>query len=341
MKKNAYSFLFAVVLAVAMISCNKAKITDIQLNRTSLVLDVGETGLLTVTVLPADAAEKTVTWESSDNNVATVDNGLVTAKTEGRSTVTVTTKDGNKTTRCIVTVKKPYSAEPEMVLVEGGTFTMGCTDGECESNEFPTRKVTLSSFKMAKYPVTQKQWIVIMGRTITEQAALAGQANLYGAGDNYPIHYVSWSDAQEFIQKLNASTGKNYRLPTEAEWEYAARGGEESKGYKYSGGNDIDTIAWYYNNSGQTKSVGTKAPNELGIYDMSGNVYEWCSDWYGPDYQTNSPQNNPIGPATGSNRVLRGGSWSAGASACRVSYRISNTPNFRKNDYGFRLVLVP
>ena len=163
----------------------------------------------------------------------------------------------------------------------------------------------------------------------------------YFKGDpNCPVEKVSWNDVQEYITKLNQLTGKSYRLPTEAEWEYAARGGAESKGYKYSGSHTLSYVAWYEDNSNsKTHPVGTKNPNELGIYDMSGNVYEWCSDWYGA-YSSNS-QTNPQGPSEGSNRVIRGGGWDSSARNCRVSIRSLDRADFRNYSLGFRLVLVP
>ena len=156
-------------------------------------------------------------------------------------------------------------------------------------------------------------------------------------GDNLPVEQVSWNDIQEFITKLNTMTGKTFRLPTEAEWEYAARGGNKSKGYKYSGSNTLDNVAWYTNNSSsKTHPVGQKQPNELGLYDMSGNVWEWCQDWYGS--YSSSSQTNPTGPSSGSYRVLRGGSWYHFARICRVSYRLNSDPDDRYNLNGFRLV---
>jgi formylglycine-generating enzyme required for sulfatase activity len=162
----------------------------------------------------------------------------------------------------------------EMILVRGGTFRMGDTDGQGGDNEKPVHNVTLRDFYIGKYPVTQKQWVQVMG---------SNHSNF--KGDDLPVEQVSWNNVQEIIKELNAKTGKKYRLPTEAEWEYAARGGNKSKGYKYSGSNDIDKVAWYADNSGnKTHPVGTKAPNELGIYDMSGNVWEWVNDKYGGKY---------------------------------------------------------
>ena len=218
-----------------------------------------------------------------------------------------------------------------MVYVEGGTFTMGASadDSEADVWEKPAHRVTVSSFYIGKYEVTQAQWKAVMGTN----------PSLF-KGDNLPVEQVSWNDVQEFIRKLNAQTGKTYRLPTEAEWEFAARGGNSSRGYKYSGSNDIGSVAWYKSNSNsQTHPVGTKAPNELGIYDMTGNVWEWCSDWYSSSYYSNSPSTNPKGPTSGSRRVLRGGSWFSSAGDCRVSSRVTCNLDSGRGDIGFRLVL--
>jgi formylglycine-generating enzyme required for sulfatase activity len=228
--------------------------------------------------------------------------------------------------------EKDAGVNIDMVAVKGGTFKMGCTSGQsdCDDDEKPVHSVTVDDFYIGKYEVTQAQWKAIMG---------SNPSHFDDCGSNCPVKKVSWKKVQEFIKKLNQKTGKNYRLPTEAEWEYAARGGSKSKGYKYAGSNSIGTVAWYNDNSGsETHPVGQKQPNELGLYDMSGNVYEWCSDWYG-DYSSSS-QTNPKGPSSGSNRVLRGGSWYYNARYCRVASRDSRIPNFSDyNRFGFRLVL--
>ena len=220
----------------------------------------------------------------------------------------------------------------DMIMVEGGTFTMGATSeqgNDAYNSEKPAHKVTLSDYYIGETEVTQALWQAVMGNN---PSSFKGSSN--------PVESVSWNDCQEFISKLNSLTGRTFRLPTDAEWEYAARGGIESKGYKYSGSNSIDNVAWYSSNSStKTHAVKTKSPNELGIYDMSGNVLEWCQDWYG-SYSSNA-QTNPKGPSVGSDRVLRGGSWSNGAMYCRVSLRISESPDFRFFKYGLRLVLVP
>ena len=219
-----------------------------------------------------------------------------------------------------------------MIAVEGGTFTMGATAEQASdaySDEKPTHQVTLSSYYIGKTEVTQELWQAVMG------------SNPSGfSGANLPVEKVSWEDCQIFIAILNELTGKYFRLPTEAEWEYAARGGSKSQGYKYSGSNTVDDVAWYpSNSSSKTHPVATKAPNELGIYDMSGNVLEWCSDWYSSSYYSSSSQYNPTGPASGSRRVYRGGSWGSSARLCRVSYRDYNGPSYRFYNLGLRLAL--
>ena len=217
-----------------------------------------------------------------------------------------------------------------MVYVSGGTFTMGATSeqgSDAYNDEKPTHSVTLSSFYLCKYEVTQALWQAVMGEN---------PSNL--KGDNLPVEQVSWDDCQTFITRLNNLTGKNFRLPTEAEWEYAARGGNRSRGYKYSGSNVLSDVAWYDDNSGdKTHPVGSKSPNELGLYDMSGNVREWCSDWYGT--YSSTAQTNPTGSSSGSLRVLRGGSWFSVARNCRSSSRHHDVPDGRFYLLGLRLAL--
>ena len=219
----------------------------------------------------------------------------------------------------------------EFALVEAGTFTMGATaeqGSDAYDNEKPAHQVTLTKdYYMGKTEVTQALWKAVMGN------------NPAGfKGDNRPVEQVSWNDCQEFIRKLNSLTGKTFRLPTEAEWEFAARGGNNSRHYKYSGSDNLHDVAWYYDNSSNTThDVATKQPNELGIYDMSGNVWEWCQDRYGA-YSSNA-QYDPAGPMSGSYRVSRGGSWVSVASYCRSSIRISSDPDGRGSYLGFRLCL--
>ena len=215
-----------------------------------------------------------------------------------------------------------------MVEVGGGTFTMGATSeqgSDAWDEEKPAHEVTLSDYYIGQTEVTQALWEAVMGSNPSDSK-----------GDNLPVERVSWDDCQVFIQKLNQLTGKQFRLPTEAEWEYAARGGRKSRGYKYAGGNNIDSVAWCDGNSGnETHPVATKQANELGIYDMSGNVLEWCSDWCG-DY-TSSSQSDPQGSSSGSFRVLRGGGCYNNARYCRVSYRSYGTLGYRINGLGLRL----
>ena len=218
----------------------------------------------------------------------------------------------------------------QMVEVRGGTFTMGATSeqgSDAYNDEKPAHSVTLSSYYIGKTEVTQELWQAVMG---------SNPSNF--KGDRKPVERVSWNDCQKFISKLNSLTGKKFRLPTEAEWEFAARGGIKSKGYKYSGSNTLADVAWNGDNSGyKTHDVGTKNPNELGLYDMSGNVWEWCNDWYG-NYSS-SPSNNPTGPGSGAFRVCRGGSWDHGARYCRSSDRGNGTLVNRINNLGLRLCL--
>jgi formylglycine-generating enzyme required for sulfatase activity len=234
--------------------------------------------------------------------------------------------------------------EPEMVTVQGGTTNLNNTT------------VTISTFTIGKYEITQKTWEYVMGYsgptddggTLSPTTIYLGARpnSTYGIGDNYPVYFVSYEDIVDiFLPRLNAITGKNYRLPTEAEWEYAAKGEQQTHNYRYSGSDGIGNVAWYNGNSYTTGTsygthiVGTKAPNELGIYDMSGNVWEWCNDWYGLTYPSGTT--DPTGASSGSNRVVRGGSWYYGAPYCTVSFRDTYTPSNRGNGLGFRLVLVP
>ena len=231
-----------------------------------------------------------------------------------------------------------------MVAVKGGTFTMGGTaeqGSDAQSDEKPTHQVTLSDYYIGETEVTQELWKAVMGTTIQEQAKKGtSDTSLYGVGNSYPMYYISWDDCQTFVKKLNRLTGKNFRLPTEAEWEYAARDGQKSRGYKYAGSNTLSDVAWYRDNSSsKTHPVKQKQANELGLYDMSGNVYEWCQDWYG-SYSSNA-QTNPTGPSSGSCRAARGGNWRSSASYSRVADRDYGSPDARDGGLGFRVVLLP
>ncbi|MBU4295114.1 MAG: SUMF1/EgtB/PvdO family nonheme iron enzyme [Desulfobulbaceae bacterium] len=218
----------------------------------------------------------------------------------------------------------------EFVWVEGGCFQMGDTFGDGDTDEKPVHEVCVDGFYMGKYAVTQGQWEKIMVSNPSE----------FKSGDDFPVENVSWDDTQEFIGKLNAQTGKKYRLPTEAEWEYAARSGGKKE--KYAGGNNAKAVAWYEDNSrGKTHRVGTKNANGLGLHDMSGNVWEWCQDWFDKGYYSSSPRNNPQGPSSGSYRVDRGGSWRSLPGGVRAANRDRGAPDYRLNYLGFRLVLPP
>ena len=202
-------------------------------------------------------------------------------------------------------------------------------DSEADNDEKPSHSVTLSGYRIGKYEVTQREWLAVMGSNPSRFK-----------GDNLPVEKVSWNDCQAFVQKLNNMTGLSFRLPTEAEWEFAARGGNRSIGYKYSGGDNIGSVAWYNGNSGSTTHpVGQKQGNELGLYDMSGNVLELCSDWEDNDYYSYSPSINPKGPSSGSYRACRGGDWSIDAGHCRVSSRSRIAPWDASGFLGFRLAL--
>ena len=217
----------------------------------------------------------------------------------------------------------------KMIPVEGGSFLMGSpyNDKYGLSREKPQHRVTLSDYYIGEAPVTQALWLAVMN---------ANPSRFKGA--NRPVEQVSWDDSQKFIRRLNLLTGRVYRLPTEAEWEYAARGGNRSQGYSYSGSNCLDSVAWYADNSeNETHDVMTKAPNELGLFDMSGNVWEWCDDWYG-DYSI-LRQTNPKGSSSGSERVYRGGNWFNSGMISRVTYRSGNSPSHTSSNLGLRLAL--
>jgi formylglycine-generating enzyme required for sulfatase activity len=261
--------------------------------------------------------------------------------------------------RIVLPCQPPPDFGIELISVEGGTFMMGSPEGSGYDWEKPQHQVTVSSFKIGKYEITQGQWQAVMCSNPAASSEDAAEWGSYGVGANYPVYYVSWNDIvgtygastvingvayyeNGFIYRLNRLTGKNYRLPTEAEWEYAARGGNQSKGYKYSGSDDINEVAWHRDNLPAqdpdkpgfgAQPVGTKAPNELGIYDMSGNVWEWCSDWW--SLYTSEPQTNPGGASDGSARVLRSGNDSDCHSADRSAY----SPAYRDDDIGFRIAL--
>jgi len=274
---------------------------------------------------------------------------LVTMPAWGQTTVIKRTPKSSQPAKKGSTSTKPVAQKPaeqkldrssierivqqliaNMVYVEGGTFTMGATSeqgSDPDGDEKPAHRVTVSSFSIGKYEVTQEEWKAVMG----------SNPSVF-KGAKRPVENVSWNDCLLFISKLNSMTGKRFRMLTEAEWEFAARGGNKSKGYKYAGSHTLDDVAWYDSNSSRsTHDVGLLAPNELGLYDMSGNVSEWCSDWkglYGSESQT-----NPSGPASGSYRVDRGGCWLSDAGLCRVSFRSNFTPGLGGRILGLRIAL--
>ena len=233
-----------------------------------------------------------------------------------------------------------------MVPVEGGTFTMGATleqGSDADEDEIPAHDVTLSDFYIGETEVTQGLWETVMGKNIRQQRDKAGPAwPVRGEGFNYPMYYINWDECQEFVGKLNVLLSeqlgeKQFALPTEAQWEYAARGGQRCEGYKCSGSHTAEKVAWYTENSSSyVHPVATKSPNRLGIYDMSGNVYEWCKDYYGK--YTDDLQTDPSGAPFGPDRVLRGGGWGSRSSFCRVSARNNNSPAYRGDYLGMRLV---
>ncbi len=225
---------------------------------------------------------------------------------------------------------------PEVVPVEGGTFQMG---GYVSEGEEPVHGVTVSTYAIGKYPVTAQQYrwfCAAVGRCIPDGI------DDWDCGDHTPIVDVTYDDAMDYCEWLCANFGGNWRLPTEAEWEYAARGGEQGGGFMYSGSDDLSIVGWFGGNvSGGAIGIGRKQANELGIHDMSGNVWEWCRDWYAADYYRVSPVLNPQGPLSGTQRVLRGGAWDEIPVACRVAYRGCRAPSERRSNSGFRVVRSP
>ena len=246
----------------------------------------------------------------------TITNQVTSSVASNSNTISISVKDG---------------VSIDMVKVEAGTFMMGATSEmkDPDIDEKPVHQVTLTNdYYMGKYEVTQALWEAVMGSNPSKYK-----------GDNLPVEMVSWNDCQEFISKLNSMTGRKFRLPTEAEWEYAARGGKKSRSYQYSGSSNISDVAWYDENCGSTtRAVGTKRPNELGIYDMSGNVWEWCHDWYS-SYSSLS-QMNPIGAISGACRVRRGGSWDNSVWYSRSSSRSYDTSDYSRINLGLRLALT-
>ena len=289
----------------------------------------------------SDQSWCTLSSSSGSNDGTIIVRVLENASIDSRSaSITVRTGNVSQTIAVMQAGAKPVDESTKtftvndicfkMIRVYGDTFMMGATSeqgSDTYDNEKPAHQVTLSSYYIGETEVTQALWQAVMG---SNPSFFSGMEN--------PVEQVSWDDCQEFIRYLNSLTGQNFRLPTEAEWEYAARGGNMSQGYKYAGSNTIDNVAWYVENSNEyTHKVATKTANELGLYDMSGNVWEWCQDWY--DSYNSSNQTNPTGPRSGDYCVCRGGCWNSSAVSCRVSLREADTPSKRRNIVGLRLAL--
>lgn len=320
--------------------------------QTSETVSTPATGTLLITSTPSRAFVRvdgeTVGITPLTLNYQRVGTCQVTFSADGYETVTKSvTVSAGKTATCNATLNEAAQQSTattavsyetftangisfNMVLVDGGTFMMGATSEQGKDasyDEKPAHQVTLSAYHIGETEVTQELWEAVMG---------SNPSNFKGA--NRPVETVSWDDCQTFISKLNALTGKNFRLPTEAEWEFAARGGNKSNRFKYSGKNTLGNVAWFRDNSAkETHPVMTKSANELGLFDMSGNVWEWCQDWYG-DYESSS-QTNPTGPSTGSYRVSRGGGWLNFARRCRVLFRAYGVPDSKGFNLGLRLAL--
>ncbi|MDR0574547.1 MAG: Ig-like domain-containing protein [Tannerella sp.] len=328
-------------------------VTGVTISPPALSLGTGGKSMLTAVISPANATNQAVSWTSDNTAVATVNSssGEVTGVTAGPATITVTTADGGKTATCPVTVTAFADFTDQwagnMVAVAGGTMTMPIGG---------TTVVNINSFYMGKYEVTQKIWETVV-KTLPQYAAnpwpnSAGPNDTYGRGDDYPAQFISHDNIMNiFLPALNALTGKNYRLPTEAEWEYAARGGQQSQGFtKYSGSDDITAVAWFgpggsgcsgNNSGGKSHPVGLLAGNELGLHDMTGNLWEWCYDWYDATTYP-SGTDNPTGPTTGTRRVLKGGSWQNNCTTTiQLPYRNNAAPNTVDGTgrHGFRLAL--
>lgn len=250
----------------------------------------------------------------------------------------------------VVASKKNFTEDAwdlnmKMIWVEGGDFQMGCMSeqDDCNEDEMNVRNVTLDGFYIGMIEVTQEQWEKVMSTNIYQQQSLTREKHTYGTGSNYPMYFVTWEEAMEFCKVLSNKTGKNYTLPTEAQWEYAARGGKKADGTRYAGSNMIDAVAWYGESikyGGAAHPCGTKRANALGIYDMSGNVCEWCKDWYEENYASYETT-NPAGPASGSFHIMRGGSWGDDAFYCRVTNREPSPLNVCDYSIGFRVVCIP
>lgn len=353
--------LAAIAIVLSVFGCKKEEIkveaTAITLNKTTLTLELGKTATLQAAIAPTNATNQTVTWSSSNTGIATIaENGEVMAVAIGHATIIATTSNG-KIATCEVTVAK--AGDPKTindiacVYIPSGTFMMGSpeSDKDAYDNEKPQHKVTLTKgFYMSKCEITNAQFAQFLnakyvtndgthgGKTLVKAYEWGVQYNFATSKweaasgyDNYPIVGVSCDGADEYARWVGGA------LPTEAQWEYACRAGSTSKMHFGDDKSQLGNYAWY--NDSKTHQVGTKQPNAWGLYDMHGNVWERCSDWYEKNYYSNSPTNDPTGPTLSlDRRVGRGGSYSDMANRCRSAYRISATLDFYGNDVGFRVV---
>lgn len=327
------------VMAMCHIKVREVPIESLSLVKDYLVMEVGDCNALTVVLNPDVTGGVTLAWESTDETVVTVTNGEVTAIAPGVCDVIVRCQ--GKEASCEIAVLKTVTVNGvsfSMMPVRGGTFIMGApmTQTGSNVNEKPQHPVTLSDYMIGVTEVTQELWHAVMGHT----------PGHFKGHPKRPVENVSWSDCDAFIKALNEQTGLTFQFPTEAQWEYAAKGGDRSKGYVFAGSDSIMPVAWYYTNSSAvgedhpdygTHDVATKRPNELRIYDMSGNVNEWCADWYAP--YTADAQTNPTGPASGNYKVFRGGCWNDYAKVCRVCFRYPQAVTFKNDKQGLRLAL--
>ena len=342
---NALNIIALLLSLLLFVGCEK-DVDDERLRISPEIIEIGREGGVVQVDIESTSGWKVVvpsncTWVTSDRYESEVGHRqwikLTISKNKTESTRKATITISNRGQSRLVAITQ-YAYELsytetvnglnlKMIFVEGGTFAMGSNDGY--GDEKPVHNVTLDSYYIGETEITQAQWRAIMGTNPSDYT-----------GDNRPVENVSWNEAQAFCEKLSELTGKRYVLPIEAQWEYAARGGNKSKGYTYSGSNTIGDVAVYCDNKiNQHSNVKSKKPNEIGIYDMSGNVWEWCSSRYG--YYSSSPETNPQGPSSGDARVLRGGSWYFNSSYCRVACRGYDYPFCRYYFYGFRVVCLP
>lgn len=312
---------------------------SIVLSKDYLTMEVEEVITLDVELLPEYLVGVPLEWTSTNDEVAKVNNGMIAAVAPGVCDVIVCYKD--KKASCQIAVLKSVEINGvsfSMLPVRGGTFMMGAKLGQLGSNvnEKPQHKVTISDYMIGLTEVTQELWHAVMGYT----------PGRFKGHPKRPVENVSWAECELFIRALNERTGLNFHLPTEAQWEYAARGGNRSQDYVFAGGDSLMPVAWYVTNSGSlgedhpdfgTHDVATKDPNELNLFDMSGNVNEWCNDWYST--YTEDPQTDPVGPSTGAHKVFRGGSWNDKAANCRITFRYPQTTSYKSDRIGLRLAM--